>query len=89
MRPKPILYHAHRPTSLPHVKRGRDHPAMAARRNGRLSEDEKIDVSPHVLRHTFLAQACRNQTCITAREAPVIRATALFGATSAGSADTR
>jgi site-specific recombinase XerD len=26
----------------------------AAQANGRLSEEEKIDVSPHILRHTFL-----------------------------------
>jgi integrase/recombinase XerD len=27
---------------------------MAAQANGRVSDEEKIDVSPHVLRHTFL-----------------------------------
>ncbi len=42
---------------------------MAAQANGRLSEEEKIDVSPHVLRHTFLRKLAETKGVHYAREA--------------------
>jgi integrase/recombinase XerD len=42
---------------------------VAAQANAHLPEDEKIDVSPHVLRHTFLREARRDQGVHYAREA--------------------
>ena len=42
---------------------------MAAQANGRLSKDEQIDVSPHVLRHTFLRKLAETKGVHYAREA--------------------
>ena len=42
---------------------------IAAQVNGRVSEDEKIDVSPHVLRHTFLRKLAEKKGVHYAREA--------------------
>jgi hypothetical protein len=41
---------------------------MAAWANGRLSDEEKIDVSPHVLRHTFLRKLAETKGVHYARE---------------------
>src|SRR4029450_9327519 len=42
---------------------------VAAQANGHLPEDEKIDVSPHVLRHTFLRKLAEEKGVHCAREA--------------------
>ena len=42
---------------------------MAAQVNGRLSDEEKIAVSPHVLRHTFLRKLAETKGVHYAREA--------------------
>jgi integrase/recombinase XerD len=42
---------------------------IAAQANAHLSEDEKIDVSPHVLRHTFLRKLAETKGVHYAREA--------------------
>ena len=42
---------------------------MAAQANGRLSDEEKIEVSPHVLRHTFLRKLAETKGVHYAREA--------------------
>lgn len=42
---------------------------IAAQANGRLSGEEKIDVSPHVLRHTFLRKLAETKGVHYAREA--------------------
>jgi len=42
---------------------------MAAQAKGRLSAEEKIDVSPHVLRHTFLRKLAETKGVHYAREA--------------------
>src|SRR5712692_9237494 len=42
---------------------------LAAQVNGRLSEEEKIEVSPHVLRHTFLRKLAETKGVHYAREA--------------------
>src|SRR2546426_984524 len=42
---------------------------MAAQANGRLTGEEKIDVSPHVLRHTFLRKLAETKGVHYAREA--------------------
>ena len=42
---------------------------VAAQANGLLSEEEKIDVSPHVLRHTFLRKLAEAKSVHYAREA--------------------
>ena len=42
---------------------------MAAQANGRLSDEEKIEVSPHVLRHTFLRKLAETKEVHYAREA--------------------
>jgi integrase/recombinase XerD len=42
---------------------------IAAQANGRLSDEEKIDVSPHVLRHTFLRKLAETKGVHYAREA--------------------
>jgi integrase/recombinase XerD len=42
---------------------------MAAQANGRLADEEKIDVSPHVLRHTFLRKLAETKGVHYAREA--------------------
>ena len=42
---------------------------MAAQANGRLSEEYKIDVSPHVLRHTFLRKLSETKGVHYAHEA--------------------
>jgi integrase/recombinase XerD len=42
---------------------------MAAQANGQLSAEEKIDVSPHVLRHTFLRKLAETKGVHYAREA--------------------
>jgi integrase/recombinase XerD len=42
---------------------------MAAQANGRLSAEEKIEVSPHVLRHTFLRKLAETKGVHYAREA--------------------
>jgi integrase/recombinase XerD len=42
---------------------------IAAQANGRLTGDEKIDVSPHVLRHTFLRKLAETKGVHYAREA--------------------
>jgi integrase/recombinase XerD len=42
---------------------------MAAQANARLSDEEKIDVSPHVLRHTFLRKLAEAKGVHYAREA--------------------
>jgi integrase/recombinase XerD len=42
---------------------------IAAQANGRLSEGEQIDVSPHVLRHTFLRKLAEAKSVHYAREA--------------------
>jgi integrase/recombinase XerD len=43
--------------------------AVAAQANAHLPEDEKIDVSPHVLRHTFLRKLAETKGVHYAREA--------------------
>src|SRR5262249_37154843 len=42
---------------------------MAAQANGRVSAEENIEVSPHVLRHTFLRQLAETKGVHYAREA--------------------
>jgi integrase/recombinase XerD len=42
---------------------------MATQANGRLSDEEKIEVSPHVLRHTFLRKLAETKGVHYAREA--------------------
>jgi len=42
---------------------------IAAQANGRLSAEEQIDVSPHVLRHTFLRKLAETKGVHYAREA--------------------
>src|SRR5712691_875085 len=42
---------------------------IAAQVNGRVSDEEKIDVSPHVLRHTFLRKLAETKGVHYAREA--------------------
>jgi integrase/recombinase XerD len=42
---------------------------IAAQANAHLSEDEKIDVSPHVLQHTFLRKLAETKGVHYAREA--------------------
>src|SRR5262249_10536200 len=42
---------------------------IAAQANGRLPAEEKIDVSPHVLRHTFLRKLAETKGVHYAREA--------------------
>ena len=42
---------------------------MAAQANGRLSDEEKSEVSPHVLRHTFLRKLAETKGVHYAREA--------------------
>jgi integrase/recombinase XerD len=42
---------------------------IATQANGRLSEEEHIDVSPHVLRHTFLRKLAETKGVHYAREA--------------------
>jgi integrase/recombinase XerD len=42
---------------------------IAAQANGRLAKEEKIDVSPHVLRHTFLRKLAETKGVHYAREA--------------------
>ena len=42
---------------------------IAAQVNGRVSDEEKIDVSPHVLRHTFLRKLAEKKGVHYAREA--------------------
>jgi integrase len=42
---------------------------VAAQANAHLPEDEKIDVSPHVLRHTFLRKLAETKGVHYAREA--------------------
>ena len=42
---------------------------MTAQANGRLSDEEKIEVSPHVLRHTFLRKLAETKGVHYAREA--------------------
>jgi integrase/recombinase XerD len=42
---------------------------VAAQANAHLPEDEKIDVSPHVLRHTFLRKLAESKGVHYAREA--------------------
>ena len=42
---------------------------IAAQANAHLSEEEKIDVSPHVLRHTFLRKLAETKGVQYAREA--------------------
>jgi integrase/recombinase XerD len=42
---------------------------IAAQANAHLAEDEKIDVSPHVLRHTFLRKLAETKGVHYAREA--------------------
>ena len=42
---------------------------VAAQANANLPEDEKIDVSPHVLRHTFLRKLAETKGVHYAREA--------------------
>jgi integrase len=44
---------------------------MAAQVNGRVSAEEQIDVSPHVLRHTFLRKLAEKKGVHYAREASV------------------
>jgi integrase/recombinase XerD len=41
---------------------------IAAQANAHLPEDKKIDVSPHVLRHTFLRKLAETQGVQYARE---------------------
>jgi len=55
---------------------------MAAQVNGRLSVEEQIDVSPHVLRHTFLRKLAETKGSTMPARLPAIRATATSGATS-------
>ena len=45
------------------------HRRIAAQANMRLSEEERIDVSPHVLRHTFLRKLVETKGRHYAREA--------------------
>jgi integrase len=48
---------------------GGDFQPNAAQANGRLSDEEKIEVSPHVLRHTFLRKLAETKEVHYAREA--------------------
>lgn len=55
---------------------------VAAQANAHLPTGEKVKVSPHVLRHTFLRKLAEEKGVRYARKRPAIRVIATSGATS-------
>ena len=87
-----LFHHAHRQEALAPGS-GRIIRRIAAQANAHLSDEEKIDVSPHVLRHTFLRKLAETKGVHYAREAsghqsrPLYLAVCEAGPADAGGGD--